>query len=87
MASVRSKYLNSKQSFLQEKSFTKKYLIVSLVKLFFLKKGLFLSLGFCYLVKPLQGLRGRGAEPHMFSISNLEFRIYKPTLKTYGEKK
>ncbi len=39
--------------------------------------GLFLSLGFWYLIKPLQGLRGRGAEPHMFSISDLEFRVYK----------
>ena len=43
------------------------------------QKSLFLSLRFWYLIKPLQGLRGRGAEPHMFSISSLVLRIYKST--------
>ena len=35
------------------------------------------SFEFWYSIKPLQGLRGLGAEPHMFRISDLEFRIYR----------
>jgi len=57
----KSKYLNSKQTFLK--------------KVLPKNASQFLSFGFWYLIKPLQGLRGRGAEPHMFSISILEFRI------------
>jgi len=40
------------------------------------KINLLLSFEFWYLVKPLQGLRGRGAELHMFRFSDLDFRIF-----------
>ena len=65
MLSKEWKILNPKQHFFfleKRKPVLKEKIIVSLVKLSFLKKGLFLSFGFWYLI--------------LFSISDLEFRIY-----------